>query len=101
MPSARPGPIERFIMNQRKEMSDAEILLSFNTVRDKLLMRLKQKHRGSFIGPHETFGIIAEEYDELLEALRADNVRDFHDELVDIAVAAILGITSLAVNAVE
>lgn len=44
---------------------------------------------GAFHGPHEGFGVIAEEIDELLEAIRSNDRRRVHDEAMDVAVAAL------------
>ena len=56
--------------------------------------RLQEKGWGAFAGPHETYGIIAEEFKELLDELQANNPLAFRKELIDIAVACILGMAS-------
>jgi NTP pyrophosphatase (non-canonical NTP hydrolase) len=60
--------------------------------------RLATKGSGAFVGPHEILGIVAEEYDELLEAVRSDNQGEIYYELLDIAVAAVIGMCSMTVN---
>ncbi len=52
------------------------------------------KGRLTFNGPHEILGIITEEYLELQMAVRSDKSKDVCDELIDIAVGAVLGIAS-------
>ncbi len=53
---------------------------------------------GAFAGPHETYGIIAEEYqNELLSALKANDPKAFSTELMDIIVAAVFGIASMRI----
>ena len=56
--------------------------------------RILEKGSGAYAGPHETYGIIAEEFDELRDAMRANSAGDFRDELIDIAVACIVGLAS-------
>ena len=61
----------------------------------KLGERLKQHGPGSFIGPHEILGIITEEYDELIDAVRDNDYGQVEKELVDIAVGCLFGVASL------
>lgn len=63
-------------------------------VAEKTHARIREKGDGAYIGPHEAYGIIAEEFDELRDAMRANDADDFRDELADIAVACILGLAS-------
>lgn len=50
---------------------------------------------GVYASPHETLGVVAEEYDELLEAVRSNDAADTAKELMDVAVGALFGIVSL------
>lgn len=70
-------------------------------VRGKLIERLAEKGWGTFASSHETLGIIAEEYDELLEAVRGNDLMEVDAELKDLAVAAILGMASITANRSE
>ena len=63
---------------------------------DKLIFRINQKGGGIYSGPHETYGIIAEEFNkELLDALHANDREQFRKELIDIGVAVIFGMASM------
>lgn len=53
-----------------------------------LCKQLIQKGDGAFVSTHEALGIIAEEYDELKDAVRSNNIEDVKKELLDIIVAA-------------
>ena len=86
-------------MNHRVELEQDKIDVANANILNRLTYRLAQKGRGSFIGSHETLGIIAEEYDELKDAVRSDDPQEVERELVDIAVACILGIASRYQNA--
>ena len=57
--------------------------------------RLDKHGYGVAISPHEIFGILAEEMDELIDELRANNRVEFLNELVDIAIAAVFGMVSM------
>jgi hypothetical protein len=86
-------------MNHRSTLTDGEIEHSIKMVKDKIEVRLIEKQRGAYIGNHETYGILAEEFNkELLDALRANDNESFYCELIDIAVAAILGMASMYAN---
>lgn len=82
----------------RSEIKDIEIQKAITLLKEKIEMRLTQKHRGSYIGNHETYGILAEEFNELLDALQGNNNEGFLSELLDIAVGAILGMASMYAN---
>ena len=91
--------VERNIVGAgRNVITDIEIAESIASINEKINMRLLQKHRGSFIGNHETYGILAEEFKELLDALHKNDNQDFYCELIDIAVGAILGMASMRAN---
>ena len=75
---------------------------TMNEVKDQIAIlvdatekRLYKHGYGISSGPHEIFGIIAEEVDELIDEMRANNHDKFYDELVDIAVAAIYRMVSI------
>lgn len=50
---------------------------------------------GVMLSPHEIFGILAEEWDELQKALRSDDPDRFFRELIDIAQTAQFGLACL------
>ena len=89
---------QNFPEEHRNRIADNEITKSVALVKEKIEMRLLQKHRGSYIGSHETYGILAEEFKELLDALQANDNQEFYAELIDIAVGAILGMASMYAN---
>jgi len=74
---------------------------AIDTVRLKLSSRLLEKGCGAFVSRHEIFGIVAEEYDELLEAVRSKSLECVHDELLDIAVACVFGMACICENTTD
>ena len=69
--------------------------LAFFSVETKLADRLEKHGLGGYVSAHETLGIVAEEYHELIDAVRSNNQDDVEAELIDIAVACIFGLASL------
>ncbi len=63
-------------------------------VTEKVYARITEKGDGAYAGPHEAYGIIAEEFSELSDAMKANDAENFRDELTDIAVGCILGLAS-------
>jgi len=65
-------------------------------VNQKLYFRLRQKGLDAYSGPHESYGIIAEEFNkELLDALHSNNTENFKEELLDIIVACVVSYASI------
>lgn len=55
-----------------------------NLVRSELI-RAVLKHPNSFHNPHEAYGVIAEEFDEMLDEMRANDRQKFLKEAVQLA----------------
>ena len=80
----------------RTQIEDDAIELAINYIRKKLTDRLREKGRGVFISKHEMLGVITEEYDELIEAIRDDTTGShLFDELMDMAVASIFSLACI------
>lgn len=62
---------------------------------DKVMYRLKQKGPGLFIDRHQIYGVIAEEVNELLDAIHNNDLENMEEELIDVVVAALWGLASL------
>lgn len=68
---------------------------ALDALRVAMLIRLERHGYGLAAGPHEIYGILAEEMAELLDEVRANNAPDVYNELVDIAIGAIFGMVSM------
>lgn len=79
----------------RATISDSELADAYTVLIEALQLRLHQKGRGSFASIHEVFGIIAEEYNELAEAVHSSNINDIRSELLDIAVPALFAVACI------
>ena len=82
-------------MKARLEVNHSTLAEAMGQLVIDLNRRLEKHGRGSFIGSHEIYGVIAEEMDELLEAIRGNNLHLVENELMDVAVAALFGYASL------
>ena len=58
--------------------------------------RLFQKGKGTYASIHEILGIVCEEYDELVDAVRDNEQVQVHKELKDIAVGCIIGMACIS-----
>ena len=65
------------------------------SINDMLAFRLGQKGYGLGCSIHEVAGLVEEERQEMWDEVHRENLTSFRDELIDIAVAAIWGITSI------
>lgn len=61
----------------------------------KLAKRLLEKGSFGYISNHETLGIVAEEYHELVDAVRSNKDDEVKAELTDIAVGCLFGVASM------
>ena len=75
----------------RTQISQEEIEAGIRKLIDKLDFRLAQKGYGTFSSRHEILGILTEEYDETIEAVRSGKIEDVSNELLDVAVASVFG----------
>jgi len=69
--------------------------------RIKYLISEGQKGGRHFANPHETLGKLAEEYQELLEAIHKNNSSETVAELYDIAIISVWGIISANKEKIE
>jgi len=86
---------------QREQVPHVYYIEAVEQCRSKLLSTLQEKGVGTFASTHEILGTVTEEYYEAIDALRANNRMLFRDELFDIAVACIFGISCLDAGTVD
>lgn len=81
----------------RYQLTDLDFDYAITRVSAKLTERLRQKGRGIFVSSHEILGIITEEYLEYEDEVHVGPgaIRNQSKELVDIAVACLMGIASM------
>jgi len=86
---------------ERTQIEEQYIDLAMKLLADKLKYRLKQKGYGTFASTHEIAGIIDEECCELKEAVHYNNLSNFEEELLDIAVATIFGVACVQAKTLD
>ena len=64
-------------------------------VKAQLLKCLRQKGFGAFTSSHEVLGVLEEEFCELKDAIRDNNIKNVKEELFDIAVGAIFSLACI------
>lgn len=80
---------------KRPEVPEEILVEALNQFKRALLKRIRKHGKGAYFSRHETYGIIAEEFNlELLKAMQENNHINFEEELLDVAVAAIFGLAS-------
>ena len=75
----------------RKESLDTATQETISMIHHRLI----QKGDGTYSSIHEILGIVAEEYDELIDAVRKNNQMECYKELKDIAVGCIIAMACI------
>lgn len=81
--------------SKRHQLTDTELTNQILAVSYKITERLEKKGYGIMISQHEILGIMAEEYNEYIREVEANLHDKQYDELLDIAVGAIIGMASI------
>ena len=79
----------------REPASKTEISGVLQKLSEGLQKRIDKHGLGKFVSRAEALGVLAEEYHEVIEAIRGNNSQEFLDEMMDVAVSAIWAIVSL------
>lgn len=80
---------------ERPELTN-ELLLKAIEETTVAVGRMVDKHGlGAYISNHEALGIITEEYQELVDAVRSNDPVDIANEILDIAAACVKSIASM------
>lgn len=95
MPDKQPDkpPVWAF----RPVISDTLIARVLKILHARMLDRLNQHGWGIFVSDHEMLGVVTEEFQELLDAVKSNNATKVVAELEDLAVACIASLVSLRV----
>jgi len=87
--------------NKRKIINNDSIDLSTKQLIDNLNSQLKKKGNHTFTSTHEIAGVITEEYHEMLHELINNNMENYKQELLDIAVACLFGVACINQNTLD
>lgn len=99
---------------KRQHIAESTITNAKRQVSEMVTARLKEKGKGTFASTHEITGILLEEFDELVLAQRGIKEKPtlsaptrqatralYKKELIDIAVACVIGIASIDGDTVD
>lgn len=81
-------------MTDRIQVTDEILLKTLEQVTIAVAQKIEKHGRGAYVSSHETLGIVAEEYHELVEAVRQNDPSEIATESLDVAVACIFGVAS-------
>ena len=65
------------------------------TLQKKLDSKIEKRGMNSYASIHEIYGIIAEEFKEVMDEMHLNRYADFESELIDVAVGALWGVMSM------
>lgn len=82
-------------MSERVQIAGEQIEEALEMFETMLFHRLKEKGYGTFASTHEILGIITEEFQELVDAVKNNSVGEVHRELLDLAVGAVFAIACI------
>lgn len=74
----------------RPELTADDINAVIYKLQKEVARRLNEKGKGIFISADEMLGAITQEYHELIEAVHSGERSDIEDELIDLAVGAVI-----------
>lgn len=78
----------------RPQVSDEVLLKAIEIVTHHVGLRIQKHGRGAFASNHEGLGVMAEEYHELMEAVKNNDDQNYAEEMIDLAVGGIFGLAS-------
>lgn len=79
----------------RPEISDQALNLVEDMLQESLKKTIEKHGLEVFSSPHEAYGLLAEEFKELLDAVHTGNLTQIVQELIDIEVGAKVALASL------
>lgn len=94
-------------IENRPQITEKEVKTAISVLIQKLNERIKQKGTHAFASTHEIYGVLAEEFKELLDAIHDTNPPEesqlyfIKEELLDIAVAAIFSYACIHSNKID
>lgn len=71
------------------------IIPALDAIETMLYQRLAKHGPGAFVSDHEALGVLVEEYDELIDAIRANDPAYVRNEWLDVAVVALFALAGM------
>ena len=89
------------LKNARLQLSRDNVLGAASAVSSRLKVKLEEREHHSMSSVHEILGLLVEEQAELIVAVHEGEHADVRAELIDVAVAAILGIACIDADTLD
>ncbi len=80
----------------RREIPNELVLKVLEVVTQSVGSRIDKHGNGAFIGPHEALGVVTEEFQELIEAVRSNVADRVVEEWLDVIVSGVWAVASMA-----
>lgn len=74
---------------QRELISEQDIESAINGLKQNLYRRLNQYGYGKFVSPAEALGDLCEEYHEVIDAVRSNDIDQINSEFLDVMVSSL------------
>jgi NTP pyrophosphatase (non-canonical NTP hydrolase) len=87
--------------SKRPKITHLQRIAAVEVLKQRLIERLQEKGYGTMASRHEVLGMMVEEYDELIEAVRSDSLAEVRAELLDIAVGAVFSLACIDAGLLE
>jgi hypothetical protein len=84
---------------ERTAILDEQVFKVIELLVQNIGQKIEKHGRGAYVSRHESFGIIAEEKHELMLALHSNDLSQFAQEAIDVAVACIWSVASMTAAA--
>lgn len=85
----------------RNLIKPSDVDYALEIIRAKILQKLEEKGPRCLVSIHEILGVVGEEYDELIDAVRSNDHKAVMSECEDVAVGAIFGLMSHQVGGLD
>lgn len=77
------------ILIDRPQATEAEIEAAMAAIREALRKRINKHGSSKFVTRAEAMGTLVEEYHEVVEAKRGNNLDEFLDEMMDVCITCV------------
>lgn len=85
----------------RTRLEDRHIKRAFDEIRAAFNVKMRSKGEHALCSTHECLGVTSEEFDELAQAVKYNDLELFEEELIDVGVCVILSLASKYSDSLE
>jgi hypothetical protein len=89
----------KFVELNRPDIKDEHLTVALEALISAIQKRIEKHGRAMVASDHEALGIIEEEYNELKDAITANDRDNIMEELFDVAVSCVITVASVVAGA--